>query len=167
MADTETTAVPQQESIAAKKAEAAEVVKKAAEAAEAAESPDVAVEAINLLSQGKRNMLVGEIPQACNQLQEACRLLASKYGETGEECAESYLLYGKALLELSRMESGVLGNALQGIEEEEKSEDSSDEKTEDSDKLSVEEKEKISEDVIDAMLERDGETKKQEWRDKR
>ena len=49
----------------------------AAECSEkAADSPEtIAIQAVNMLSQGKRNMLVGEIPQACNQLQEACRLL--------------------------------------------------------------------------------------------
>merc|ERR1712224_443193 len=34
-----------------------------------------AVEALNLLAQGKRNMLCGEVPQAVSQLQEACRIL--------------------------------------------------------------------------------------------
>ena len=37
-------------------------------------SQDV-VEAVNLLAQGKRNYMCGEVGHAVNQLQEACRLL--------------------------------------------------------------------------------------------
>lgn len=44
-----------------------------------------AVEALNLLAQGKRNMLCGEVPQAVSQLQEASRILwvlLSIYGQS-------------------------------------------------------------------------------------
>ena len=37
-------------------------------------SQDV-IEAVNLLAQGKRNYMCGEVGHAVNQLQEACRLL--------------------------------------------------------------------------------------------
>ena len=46
--------------------------------------------------------------------QESCRLFAEQFGETAPECAESYFYYGRALLELARIENGVLGNALEG-----------------------------------------------------
>ena len=46
----------------------------------------------------------------------ACMILfrAKAYGETAKECADAYFCYGQALLDLARMENGVLGNALQG-----------------------------------------------------
>lgn len=79
------------------------------------ERMEAATSAVNILAQGKRNMICGEIPTAVNQFQEACRILAKAYGETAKECADAYFCYGQALLDLARMENGVLGNALQGV----------------------------------------------------
>lgn len=62
------------------------------------------------LASGKRNLLVADIPAAVNELEEACRMMGEIYGETGVECAETYFQYGSALLELARMESGVIDN---------------------------------------------------------
>merc|ERR1712083_1034471 len=116
------------------------------------ETVDVMETAIELIAQGKRNVLCGEVPKAVNQFQEACQILAKKFGETAKECGDAYLCYGKSLLEMSRMESGVLGNALDGIADEE-------DKVEDPDTVTEEEREKISADVYDAMAEREEETK--------
>jgi len=69
------------------------------------------------LSSGKRHLLVGDIPEAVSTLAQASELLAKQFGETNIECAEAYFYYGKALLEMSRLESGVLGNALEGVPE--------------------------------------------------
>ncbi len=82
-------------------------------------SSDVDVEAATLLSQGRRNLLVGDAPSAVQSLEEAAALLGGKYGELANECGETYYIYGWALLELSRMETGVLGNALEGVPDEE------------------------------------------------
>jgi nuclear autoantigenic sperm protein len=56
-------------------------------------------------------MVCGEIPTAVNQFQEACAILSKAYGETAKECADAYFCYGQALLDLARMENGVLGNS--------------------------------------------------------
>ena len=72
--------------------------------------------ALELLNEGKRDLLVSAIPDAVANFSKACEMLVSLKGEMGVECAEAYFYYGKALLELSRVESGVLGNALDGVD---------------------------------------------------
>ena len=68
------------------------------------------------LASGKRHLLVSDIPLAVTTLGEACELHSNVFGETAAEMAEVYFYYGKALLEMARLESGVLGNALDGGE---------------------------------------------------
>jgi len=77
---------------------------------------DAATQAMNHFAQGKRHLLVNDINSAVNSLQEACRMLAEQHGETAPECGDAYFYYGRALLEMARVESGVLGNALDGEE---------------------------------------------------
>uniref|UniRef100_F7CBN0 Aldo-keto reductase family 1 member A1 n=4 Tax=Equus TaxID=9789 RepID=F7CBN0_HORSE len=93
------------------------------------ESLDVDSEAKKLLGLGQKHLVMGDIPAAVNAFQEAASLLGKKYGETANECGEAFFFYGKSLLELARMENGVLGNALEGVhveeEEGEKTEDES------------------------------------------
>merc|ERR1712202_50714 len=81
-------------------------------------SIEVQEEAKTHLATGKRHLLVSDVPAAVTSLALSCELLSTQFGETAKECAESYYYYGKALLELSRLESGVLGNALDGVPEE-------------------------------------------------
>ncbi|KAK3864167.1 hypothetical protein Pcinc_030122 [Petrolisthes cinctipes] len=96
---------------------------------------DAATAALNHFAQGKRHLVVGDIPSAVNSLQEACRFLAEEYGETAPECGDAYYHYGQALLELARIENGVLGNALEGedgsTEDEEEEEDGDDDDDDD------------------------------------
>lgn len=66
----------------------------------------------NLLASGKRHMICCEIEEALKSFSEACEIYSEKYGETGEQLAEPYLNYGKALLQMARIENGVLGGAM-------------------------------------------------------
>jgi len=68
-------------------------------------------------AQGKRHLLVGEVPDAVSSLALACELLSKEFGETHKECADAYFYYGKSLLDMARLENGVLGNALEGVPE--------------------------------------------------
>merc|ERR1711875_71945 len=70
----------------------------------------------DLIESGKELLTAGEIPAAVEELSEACEFLSKEFGEAAEECAEAYLYYGKALLELGKIENKVLGNALEGFD---------------------------------------------------
>ncbi|XP_071952242.1 protein HGV2-like isoform X2 [Antedon mediterranea] len=117
------------------------------------EGVDIDEVAQTLMAKGKRNLVVGEVLQAVQAFQEASGLLASKYGETAHECGEAYFKYGTALLELARMETGVLGNALDGVPEDADSDD-------DTSNLKGPEREQIFKDVYSAMAEDSEERKK-------
>jgi len=108
-------------------------------------------DATTLLTTGKRHLLVNDVPAAVTAMSQACELLSKMFGESAIECAEAYYLYGKALLELSRLETGVLGNALDGVPEEEDEGNSS--KIEDPSKLTDEEKLEVDEKVREALKE--------------
>ncbi|KFQ42435.1 Nuclear autoantigenic sperm protein [Nestor notabilis] len=90
------------------------------------DSMDVDAESKKLLGLGQKHLVMGNIPAAVNAFQEAASLLGKKYGETANECAEAFFYYGKSLLELARMENGVLGNALEGVQVEEEGEKAED-----------------------------------------
>jgi len=108
-------------------------------------------DATTLLTTGKRHLLVNDVPAAVTAMSQACELLSKMFGESAIECAEAYYLYGKALLELSRLETGVLGNALDGVPEEE--DEGNDSKIEDPSKLTDEEKQEVDEKVREALKE--------------
>merc|ERR1719228_1561491 len=103
------------------------------------------------LAAGKRALLVQDPNDAVENLAEACELLGKVYGETGNEMGESYFYYGKALLELARLEAGVIDNCFDGVEvaSEDESEDSS---VVEGPKLTKEEEEKIAEQVDEALV---------------
>ncbi|XP_068445806.1 histone-binding protein N1/N2-like isoform X3 [Clinocottus analis] len=86
-------------------------------------SVDVAEEAKKLIGTGNRHLVMGDVVSAVGVFQDACSMLAAKYGDTAEECGEAFFLCGKSLLELARMENSVLGNALEGVPEESEEEE--------------------------------------------
>jgi len=83
--------------------------------------PEMRSEATSLLASGAQYLDDGNYTDAAADLGAASEMYAKVFGETGEECGEAYLLYGKALLNVSIMENEVLGNALDGMELEDDS----------------------------------------------
>merc|ERR1711962_1311993 len=112
---------------------------------------EVKEEANSLLNAGKRDLLLSNVPDAISKLAQACELLSKAFGETAIETGETYYYYGKALLELSRMESGVLGNALEGVPEEDAAGNTS--QFEDPEKMTDQEKDQVNEVVTEAFEE--------------
>merc|ERR1719427_1708360 len=112
-------------------------------------SIEVQEEAKTHLATGKRHLLVSDVPAAVTSLALSCELLSTQFGETAKECAESYYYYGKALLELSRLESGVLGNALDGVPEE--GDEANTSQVEDPAKMTDDEKKEVEEKVGEAL----------------
>jgi len=104
-----------------------------------------------LMIEGKRDLLIHAIPDAVSNFSEACELMVKHKGETAIESAEAYLYYGRALLELSRVEAGVLGNALDGVDMESKTEIEEDSPVEDTDAMTIDEKSEIEAKVADAL----------------
>jgi len=111
------------------------------------QTSDVRMEAMKHFTAGKRSMLVQDIPAAVDNLAMACEMLSisKPVGESSTEIADAYFHYGKALLEMSRLESDVLGNALEGIPEGE-----DDAETEEP-AMTAEEKEEVCVQVLDAL----------------
>merc|ERR1712037_111535 len=102
--------------------------------------------ASELLESVKENFYV---PEAVDDMAECCSIIAKEFGETDIKCAEPYFYYGKALLEISRLEAEVLGHAMEGIDIY--AEDSVHPQVESPDVLPSTEKATIEKDVSEAM----------------
>ena len=114
------------------------------------------LKAQKLFQQGKKNLILNKYDEATNNIADVCKTYSMKYGELNSNCAEVYFYYGKALLELSRVENTVLGNALTGVSEVVGEDDNNEEAINDSrygnpDTVPEEEREEIFDKVIDAM----------------
>merc|ERR1711936_414845 len=104
--------------------------------------------AVELLEDAKINPC---IPEALDDLSEVCEIFAKTHGEDAVECAEPFFLYGKALLEMSKIESAVLGNAFEGFEHEVVEEKPDFTQVENHESLSRAEMEEIDENVWEAF----------------
>uniref|UniRef100_A0A8C7I2A1 Histone-binding protein N1/N2-like n=1 Tax=Oncorhynchus kisutch TaxID=8019 RepID=A0A8C7I2A1_ONCKI len=130
-------------------------------------SVDVMAEAKKLIGAGNRHLVMGDVVSAVHVFQEACGMLAARYGDTADECGEAFFLCGKSLLELARVENTVLGNALEGVPEEsseEEGEKPDNSKIESADNLEDKTRDELRMQVYDAMAEKknDGEDGKAE-----
>lgn len=76
-----------------------------------------------LLTDGKRHLIIKDFQEAVDVLSEACSLFGTIYSELDEKCAEAYFNYGCALLELSKSQISPVG--LEEKHEEENDDESS------------------------------------------
>ncbi|CAI5641825.1 histone-binding protein N1/N2 [Oreochromis niloticus] len=111
-------------------------------------------EANKLIGTGKKHLVMGKVVEAVSTLQEACGMLAKKFGDTADECGEAFFWYGKALLDLARMENSVLGNALEGVPEEEEEEKPKDSNVESTENVDEKTRDELRVQVYDAMAEK-------------
>jgi len=116
------------------------------------DSVDNMSEALECLMEGKRHLLCKDIPTAVSTLADACKLMTSECGEKAPQCGEVYYYYGKSLLELARLESAVLGNALSGVPKDDAACDGTTQ-VEDPQQMTDEECVEIEEKVDEALME--------------
>ncbi|GAA6086050.1 nuclear autoantigenic sperm protein isoform X3 [Tachysurus ichikawai] len=147
--------MPEETDVAASSSTKA-VEEKPCSSSAAESSVDVFEEAKKLIGTGNRHLVMKDVVSAVGVFQEACAMLAEKYGDTADECGEAFFLCGKSLLELARMENSVLGNALEGVPEEssEEGEKHNDSKIESADNLDEKTRDELREQVYEAMSEK-------------
>ncbi|CAL8306299.1 unnamed protein product [Lota lota] len=116
-------------------------------------SIDVTEEAKKLIGTGNRHLVMGDVVSAVNVFQEACGMLAARYGDTAEECGEAFFLCGKSLLDLARMENTVLGNALEGVPESDEEEKPESQNMESANNLDENTRDELRRQVYEAMAE--------------
>ncbi|XP_039670498.1 histone-binding protein N1/N2-like isoform X1 [Perca fluviatilis] len=114
-------------------------------------------EANKLIGTGKKHLVMGKVVEAVSALQEACGMLAKKYGDTADECGEAFFWCGKALLDLARMENSVLGNALEGVPEDEDEEKPKDSNVDSTENIDEKTRDELRVQVYDAMAEKKNE----------
>jgi len=101
-----------------------------------------------LLTDGKRHLIIKDFQVAVDVLSEACSLFGTIYSELDEKCAEAYFNYGCALLELSKNQISPVG--LEEKDEEENDDETSTEEMDSNNVTNEDNKASIS-DVINEV----------------
>lgn len=104
--------------------------------------------AVQLLTDGKRHLIIKDFQEAVDVLSEACSLFGTIYSELDEKCAEAYFNYGCALLELSKNQISPVG--LEEKLEEENDDESSTEEM-DSNNVTIEDNKASISDVTNEI----------------
>merc|ERR1719192_2660571 len=135
-------------------------------AADSSSGSPKSIETVNMamqhLAAGKRDLLMSDPNAAVASLALASEFLAAHYGETAFECGETYFYYGKALLELARLESGVLGNLNEDGENAEEDDGEAAQEASPQDSEENGEKEKVSIEDTNGNADKDKEDAKEE-----
>lgn len=116
-----------------------------------ATNEDEFINAQKVFQTGKKNLFLNKYDESVNNIGDACKIYSAKFGEMDSQCAEIYFFYGRALLELARVENTVLGNALDGVPEDETP--INDSRYGNPDDVAEDEQDDITEKVIDALCE--------------
>jgi len=103
-----------------------------------------------LMKNGRKFLIQNKPQEAVASLADGLAVMREFNDELDVSMCEFYFFYGKALLEVARIEDDVLGNALAGVPE---GEDTDNSQVEDPDKLSPEEKEDVAKKVDEALEE--------------
>lgn len=85
-----------------------------------------------LLTDGKRHLIIKDFQVAVDVLGEACSVFGTIYSELDEKCAEAYFNYGCALLELSKNQTSPVG-----LEEKDEEENDGETSSEEMDSINV------------------------------
>eukprot|EP00128_Syssomonas_multiformis_P008007 Colp12_sorted_trinity150504_noHs@2126 len=76
------------------------------------------------MAQGRRHLACNETASAVEAFQEALKLLVEQHGELGFETADAYMMYGNALLALSKENGGIFGSQLENEQQQEEEDES-------------------------------------------
>ncbi|KAL0278572.1 UNVERIFIED_CONTAM: hypothetical protein PYX00_000356 [Menopon gallinae] len=96
---------------------------KSTESGDVQDIESIKKQATQMLLLGKRNILIHDFQTAVEELAQSCKLFRTIYDEKAVEMGDPYFFYGKALFELARNESEVLGEPMQESKDDDDNDD--------------------------------------------